>query len=173
MLPKKCAPPHQLPTSQLTSSQAGKPAFSLNPFRRAPVQRPTDPAAESPSTFEPSTAFSTPEGTRTPREGDGEKKKKSKKKGEKLRADMVRRVDVPVRVNEMNVGGWLREEKEKSKEQGKEAVVAAQASGLIHAGQLTAEPVDDCAIDDTEDDEDTTIASSASKGKEQEAGKAS
>lgn len=27
-----------------------------------------------------------------------------------MRADMVRRADVPVRVNQMNVGGWLRDE---------------------------------------------------------------
>lgn len=38
------------------------------------------------------------------------KEKKGKKP--KLRADMVRRVDVPVRVNQMNVGGWLREVEE-------------------------------------------------------------
>ena len=36
-----------------------------------------------------------------------EKDKKKKKKQEKLRADMIKRVDVPVRVNAMSVGGWL------------------------------------------------------------------
>lgn len=129
-------------------------------------------SARSPPPLETSTAFSTPEGTRTPREGDGEKKKKSKKKVEKLRADMVRRVDVPVRVNAMNVGGWLREEKEKSEQKGREAVAAAQDNGLCHAGQLTAEPMDDCAIDD-EEEEDAIFPSEETKGKEQEGGKAS
>ncbi|GAA5876158.1 hypothetical protein JCM16303_007040 [Sporobolomyces ruberrimus] len=35
--------------------------------------------------------------------------KKKKKKLEKLSADMIKRVDVPVRINEMSVSGWLGE----------------------------------------------------------------
>ncbi|KAM0793243.1 hypothetical protein ACM66B_000706 [Microbotryomycetes sp. NB124-2] len=48
-------------------------------------------------------------GDSTPmREKDGgEKTKKKKKKAEKLRTDMIKRVDEPVRVNQMNVTGWL------------------------------------------------------------------
>ena len=34
-------------------------------------------------------------------------KRKQKKKLEKLRADMIRRVDEPVRVNEMNISGRI------------------------------------------------------------------
>jgi len=34
-------------------------------------------------------------------------KRKQNKKLEKLRADMIRRVDTPVRVNEMNVSGRI------------------------------------------------------------------
>ncbi|KAK4054900.1 hypothetical protein OIV83_000824 [Microbotryomycetes sp. JL201] len=36
-----------------------------------------------------------------------EKPKKKKKKSEKLRTDMIKRVDEPVRVNQMNASGWL------------------------------------------------------------------
>ncbi|GAA5896526.1 uncharacterized protein JCM6883_006933 [Sporobolomyces salmoneus] len=38
--------------------------------------------------------------------------KKKKKKLEKLSADMIRRIDVPVRINEMSVSGWLGEGRE-------------------------------------------------------------
>lgn len=44
-------------------------------------------------------------GSNTPNEQ--EKKERKKKKKAKLRADMIKRVDVPVRINEMNVTGWL------------------------------------------------------------------
>ncbi|GAA5980852.1 hypothetical protein JCM10908_003891 [Rhodotorula pacifica] len=38
-------------------------------------------------------------------------KRSKKKKLERLRADMIRRVDVPVRINEMSVSGWLKEKR--------------------------------------------------------------
>ena len=79
---------------------------------------------------------------------DREKTRKEKrKKKEKLRADMVRRVDVPVRVNQMNVGGWLRD--------GQDAPVA---QGAFKPGPLTSEPLDErgesAIADDDDDDED-------------------
>ncbi|GAA5873110.1 hypothetical protein JCM3774_000344 [Rhodotorula dairenensis] len=43
--------------------------------------------------------------------GGGGNSKKKKKKLEKLRADMIKRVDVPVRINEMSVSGWLKEKR--------------------------------------------------------------
>lgn len=39
-----------------------------------------------------------------------DKNKKGSKKPDKITSDMVRRLDTPVRVNQMNVGGWLRDE---------------------------------------------------------------
>lgn len=52
-----------------------------------------------------------PAGSSTPtRDFDKEKQQRKKKKKEKLRADMIKRVDVPVRVNQMNVTGWLSDE---------------------------------------------------------------
>lgn len=39
-----------------------------------------------------------------------DKNKKRNKKPDRITSDMVRRLDTPVRVNQMNVGGWLRDE---------------------------------------------------------------
>ncbi|GEM06129.1 potassiumion transporter [Rhodotorula toruloides] len=55
------------------------------------------------------------------REKERKKKKKKKRKAEKLRTDMIKRVDVPVRVNKMNVSGWLGDEKHEGQaEEGRE-----------------------------------------------------
>lgn len=68
------------------------------------------------------------------KEKDKEKEKKKKKKQEKLRADMIKRVDVPVRVNAMSVGGWLsaddrKEEAEAARAGAREVVGSRVASG--------------------------------------------
>lgn len=77
-----------------------------------------------------------PSGSNTPtREADKEKQRK-KKKREKLRADMIKRVDVPVRVNEMNVTGWLSD---------KAAALAASSGEQV----FTDEPETDSSLADT------------------------
>ncbi|KAK4058039.1 hypothetical protein OIO90_000778 [Microbotryomycetes sp. JL221] len=48
-----------------------------------------------------------PTPNRDPDGGEKERVKKKKKKNEKLRTDMIKRVDEPVKVNQMNVTGWL------------------------------------------------------------------
>lgn len=76
-----------------------------NPFSRP---NPVDHLGRS-DAFLNSNANS-PAGSATPtREVEKEKQRNKKKKKEKLRADMIKRIDVPVRVNEMNVTGWLSE----------------------------------------------------------------
>jgi glucan-binding YG repeat protein len=66
-------------------------------------------AAPSPAASAPTTRDW--ESEQKEKQRDKEKKRK-KKKQERLRADMIKRVDVPVRVNEMNVTGWLAERPE-------------------------------------------------------------
>ncbi|KDE09713.1 hypothetical protein MVLG_00116 [Microbotryum lychnidis-dioicae p1A1 Lamole] len=70
---------------------------------------------------------------------NNKKKKKKKKKGP-LRTDMITRVDVPVRVNQMNVTGWLSDEAKAAEE----LATTTQAGGTIKAGEfggvITAEP---------------------------------
>lgn len=50
-------------------------------------------------------------GAGLPHHASGGGGKKKKKKLERLRADMIKRVDVPVRINEMSVSGWLKEKR--------------------------------------------------------------
>lgn len=82
---------------------------------------------------------------------------KKKKKKTKLRADMIRRVDVPVRVNQMNVGGHLREgegEGEGASEGRDTGDNTAEGSplGVFTNGALTDEP--EVQVDGDPDDED-------------------
>lgn len=65
---------------------------------------------------DPSTPRPSPAGSASASFVEGEREKglreglrKKKKKLEKLSADMIKRVDVPVRINEMSVSGWLGE----------------------------------------------------------------
>ncbi|KAK4700650.1 Trk/Ktr/HKT type cation transporter, partial [Phenoliferia sp. Uapishka_3] len=89
--------------------------------------------------------------TKSVRLSDSEKsvRKEKRKKKEKLRADMVRRVDVPVRVNQMNVGGWLRDGEGEASREGE----TMEAKGKLTGGPLTEEP-DESALDDEDDEED-------------------
>ncbi|SCZ90322.1 BZ3500_MvSof-1268-A1-R1_Chr1-3g01916 [Microbotryum saponariae] len=84
-----------------------------------------------------SPAGSSPIWTREEKKEGGAKKKK--KKGP-LRTDMITRVDVPVRVNQMNVTGWLSDEAKAAEE----LATTTQAEGTIKAGEfggvITAEP---------------------------------
>lgn len=92
-------------TADLSDSQAALEGRVYNPFSRP---NPVDDFGRS-EAFLNSNANS-PAGSATPtREVEKEKQRKRKKKKEKLRADMIKRIDVPVRVNEMNVTGWLSE----------------------------------------------------------------
>lgn len=68
----------------------------------------TNSAAPSPAASAPTTRDYEAEQREKARDKERERKKR-KKKQERLRADMIKRVDVPVRVNEMNVTGWLAE----------------------------------------------------------------
>lgn len=53
---------------------------------------------------------------RQQREKERSGKKKKKRKAGKLSTAMIKRVDVPVRVNKMNVSGWLGDEKHEGEE---------------------------------------------------------
>jgi len=80
-----------------------------------------------------------------------EKQRKKKKKKEKLRADMIKRIDVPVRVNEMNVTGWLSEKataEEIEQQQGGDHVFTEEPESdssldLTPAGTPAAEEVEE------------------------------
>lgn len=80
----------------------------------------------------PRSGNATPNPTEAARDKD-EVKKKKKKKQEKLRADMITRVDVPVRVNAMSVGGWLsaEERKQEVEKQREEAAPAPAFAAAI------------------------------------------
>lgn len=86
------------------------------------------PAASTPVTPRPSPAVSqapTIDEDRTLTAGGGASaamkanRKKNKKLG-RLRADMIKRVDVPVRINEMSVSGWLKERRAAAAARGSE-----------------------------------------------------
>ena len=81
------------------------------------------------------------------KEKEKDKEKRKRKKKEKLRADMVRRVDVPVRVNQMNVGGWLRDGQGEEERE-------SQREGEILPGPLTSEPVEERLDDEEEEGEE-------------------
>ncbi|SCV68413.1 BQ2448_534 [Microbotryum intermedium] len=82
-----------------------------------------------------SPAGSSPNWTREEKEGGAKKKKK---KGP-LRADMITRVDVPVRVNQMNVTGWLSDEAKAAEESTTRAPAESARVGEF-GGVITAEP---------------------------------
>ncbi|BGP04534.1 hypothetical protein JCM10049v2_000336 [Rhodotorula toruloides] len=75
-----------------------------------------------------------------PTRQDGEdeerqRKKKKKRKVAKLRTDMIKRVDVPVRVNKMNVSGWLGDEKHEGEERMDEEVHEMKKVREAHAAE--------------------------------------
>ncbi|ORY75670.1 cation transport protein-domain-containing protein [Leucosporidium creatinivorum] len=120
-----------------------------NPFSRP---NPVDHLGRS-EAFLNSNANS-PAGSATPtREVEKEKQRKKKKKKEKLRADMIKRIDVPVRVNEMNVTGWLSEKAtadEIQKEQGGNPVFTEEPESESSAD---ATPADTPAAAEVEEEE--------------------
>jgi hypothetical protein len=52
--------------------------------------------------------------------------KKKKKKLEKLSVDMIKRVDLPVRINEMSVSGWLGGGRDDENDRGQETAAPSE-----------------------------------------------
>lgn len=72
-------------------------------------------------------------------------KGKKKNKGGKVSKDMIHRSELPVRVNQMNAGGWLREEEEE------------RAPNLVVAGPTVEEP-ESILLDESPFQDDTASA---------------
>ncbi|GEM06126.1 potassiumion transporter [Rhodotorula toruloides] len=56
-------------------------------------------------------------------------RERSRRRTEKLRTDMIKRVDTPVRINEMSVSGWLGGEKSGDEKEGKEGRGGSNGDG--------------------------------------------
>lgn len=84
-------------------------------------------------------------GSQISTESNNEKRKKSKKP-EKITSDMVRRLDTPVRVNQMNVDGYVRDDigKENSNKEGIKEIkdsTSGSKGGIIDRESSLSSPV--------------------------------
>ncbi|BGP21433.1 hypothetical protein JCM10295v2_000308 [Rhodotorula toruloides] len=71
----------------------------------------------------------TPSGKTPSEQWTAKDRERSRRRTEKLRTDMIKRVDTPVRINEMSVSGWLGGEKSGDEKEGKEGRGGSNGDG--------------------------------------------
>ncbi|KAG0664073.1 low affinity potassium transporter [Rhodotorula mucilaginosa] len=110
--------------------------------------------------------------------------RKKKKKLERLRADMIKRVDVPVRINEMSVSGWLKEKRAGSgsggerptrvREEEEEDEGGGGGAGAGRGGEGSLTPprrrrtMSDSFVDDDEHDAEAAAAAAPAESEQEE-----